>query len=370
MKLKLLLKYLKWLNISIVLLFVITLILVFPFWAAHSPYFDFFLNRGEVGDTFGGLISPIAALVGVILTFFAFMVQYEANRIQKEQFQKSLNAQEKESRDQGVNWQIERFENRFFELLKIHKENVSEMSIHDRVFGRKCFVPMFYELKYTYTIVDAFIKQAEEADRKERHLDKINKLRLAYYMFFYGIGYNSEKQYYYKLTEAEKYIFDHCRNHFKDLRSSYNAHMYNHPESKHYTANIPFTGNEDKFTIKFYNIPLDGHINKLGHYFRHLYQTAIYVTQQSFLNHSQKEEYLKTLRAQLSNFEQLVLYYNASAWFEDKWSLLFVNYRLIKNIPIELADFDISPVVRYSKQIDQLWTSKGKKLFDHQINNI
>lgn len=50
-----------------------------------------FSNRGVIGDTLGGIMSPFIAIAGVFATFLAFLMQVQANQIQKEQFLKSLN---------------------------------------------------------------------------------------------------------------------------------------------------------------------------------------------------------------------------------------------------------------------------------------
>ncbi|RZJ52243.1 MAG: hypothetical protein EOO44_12445, partial [Flavobacterium sp.] len=68
-------------------------------------------NIGIIGDTVGGLLNPIFAVPATILTFLAFWVQYKANQQQ----QKDIS--------------IQRFENIFFEMIRLHKENVNEMKI-------------------------------------------------------------------------------------------------------------------------------------------------------------------------------------------------------------------------------------------------
>ena len=83
----------------------------------YSPYFftdtifgspiKFTPKTGYTGDTLGGIMNPYIAITGVIFTFLAFWVQYKANEQQKRDLQ------------------IERFENKFYEMLKIHRDNVN-----------------------------------------------------------------------------------------------------------------------------------------------------------------------------------------------------------------------------------------------------
>ena len=110
---------------------------------------------GPIGDTIGGLVNPFIALAAVIVTGLAFYMQYEANKQarehfyeglleQKKQFIESLKHQRKqfdlenyteEKRHQELRdtqervEKIQSFERQFYELLKLHKENVSELAI-------------------------------------------------------------------------------------------------------------------------------------------------------------------------------------------------------------------------------------------------
>ena len=61
-----------------------------------------FSNTGEIGDTIGGTMTPIVSLAAVILTYLAFLKQVEANKIQTEQFNKTL--QQKEIDDKKQLW--------------------------------------------------------------------------------------------------------------------------------------------------------------------------------------------------------------------------------------------------------------------------
>ena len=44
-----------------------------------------FDETGQIGDTIGGTMSPVVAIAGVFMTFIAFLMQVNANRIQSEQ---------------------------------------------------------------------------------------------------------------------------------------------------------------------------------------------------------------------------------------------------------------------------------------------
>ena len=48
-------------------------------------------ETGQIGDTIGGTMSPIVAIAGVFMTFIAFLMQVNANKIQSDQLRKSLS---------------------------------------------------------------------------------------------------------------------------------------------------------------------------------------------------------------------------------------------------------------------------------------
>ena len=75
--------------------------------------------------------------------------------------------------------------------------------------------------------------------------------------------------------------------------------------------------------------------------------------------------YVKTLRAQLSNYEQLLIYYNAISRFGNDWIKegYLINYKIIKNIPLPLADFGVIPEKKFEKEIEEL-RKNSEELFE------
>lgn len=60
-----------------------------PFLFTQNGNIDF-TSTGQIGDTIGGTMSPIVAIAGVFMTFIAFLMQVNANRIQSAQIKKTL----------------------------------------------------------------------------------------------------------------------------------------------------------------------------------------------------------------------------------------------------------------------------------------
>lgn len=325
----------------------ITFIFFFPAWFTNHSWFDLdFTNTGQVGDTIGGIMGPFIAIAAAILTFFAFWVQYKANEQQKHDLK------------------IERFENKFYELLQLHKSNVDEMKIGENISGRKSFVHMFYELRFCYITSKDFYDHTANDLKEDYEYDKINLMDFAYKIFFFGIGLHSEKHFISFLKKGELHLFRQLKPFLeKGIQDKYLEHFAKFPNSRYFTHGLTLSQIPDDKTIEFYYFPFDGHVNRLGHYYRHLFQTVKYIIEQTFITEDEKYGYIKMLRAQLPNFEQLLLYYNALAWFDEEWKEIFTKYRFIKNLPLPLADFHVRPEKHFEKEIAEL-NKQGIAMFE------
>ena len=90
-----------------------------------------------------------------------------------------------------------------------------------------------------------------------------------------------------------------------------------------------------------------GYSSQLGHYYRHLYQTVKFVVSQpeNKVSYEEKRSYLRILRAQLSNIEQALLFYNWYSDFGKQWentsNKFFTDYRIIHNLYNDLLHLGI-----------------------------
>ncbi len=310
-------------------IFAFVMILFFPILFTKFYWFKLdFTDTGEIGDTIGGIMGPFIAIAASILTFMAFWVQYKANEQQRKDIK------------------LERFENKFYELLRLHKSNVDELILSNKIRGRESFVSFFYELRLIYKIVDNFIINDSES------YQNINQMSFSYRIFFFGVGLYSEKYFKYDLGKEEKLLYEKVKPFLMKAQDDIKSHLDKNPE-KPYLYNLKNDGTKSDYSFEFQYIPFSGHANILGHYYRHLFQTVNFIISQDLLDEDEKYSYIKTLRAQLSNFEQLNIYYNSIAWFKDEWKIIFTKYRFIKNIPIELADFDVKPLDYFEKEIKE-----------------
>lgn len=336
----------KWLT---PVLIVILIICSFPYLFTLRTFTGIsFDDTGSIGDTIGGIMGPFIAIVAAILTFIAFWVQYKAN----EQLRTDIK--------------IERFESKFYELVRIHINHVNEIEISDTIKGRAVFVEMFEELRFTYyslkKLIEDFLQVTSIVDIGFDPNDEETLLKISYIIFFLGVGQNSEGSIY-------KFMSDFCNKDFCDtFLSDFKSTKGNLREILNKSAqySIKFSNGTD-FVIKPKYLYFEGHISKLGHYYRNLYQTVKFVDEMNdeLIPYKQKYDHVKTLRAQLSSHEQLLFYYNALSPFGNAWikNGYLVKYRMIKNIPLQLADFGIKPQEKFKKEIEDC-KKNGEEFFE------
>lgn len=284
-------------NLWIGLLLILSILIVFFAFLApvlftnSSSYRDFDTSTGAVGDTIGGIMNPFIALAAVIVTGLAFYMQYQANKQVQDQFK------------------LQQFESQFYEMLRLHKDNVNEMELtvyeeskddKDNVIfinpkvvkGREVFKHYVEEF---HLILDGI----SESDFMKIHQRSFGTA----YNYFFG-GYS-------------KFLNDEDLN-FATLRKVCDAKK--EIIKKHGTS-------ENKHLNHYFDL-FKGHHDKLGFYYRHLYMTVKFVVESyedDGILKSEKEclKYLKILRGQLSNSEQVMLFYNWIAGDKDgygaKW---------------------------------------------------
>ena len=338
-----------------IILFSIAIVIIcfFPYWFTRPSFLKDtdFTEKGQIGDVIGGTMSPFIGIAAALLTFIAFWVQYKANLQQTLQFENQAN-----------DVTVERFENKFYELLRIQRENLNEIEIAD-IKGRKVFIFMFYEFRFCYAHIKKFIETYNKNELGFTVDDEDVIVDIAYHIFFMGIGDNSDK-----LVIAS--LIGKCDQDFLISLISYLKINVKDEWKKNTAAKFEIElKNHNKLIYNSKYMPLGGHISRLGHYFRHLYQTVKFISEQNeeLFSEEKKCEYAKTLRAQLSDYEQLILFYNinstlGNAWVNPKHNFIR-RFRMIKNMPVPLADFGIIPKIKFKNDISH-WNKKNKSFFE------
>lgn len=328
---------------------------------------------GQFGDFFGGVAGTFFALSGTLLIYLNFREQRKQNEVSS-------------------------FESSFFEMLRLHRENISELRYLKHKGGRDVVYEnrqVFREISKEFIDCYREVKRFSNSKRLEDYLlpQYLTKLKsiglgsevkidaielviidLAYMIVFFGLGEEGEQlikqsarrkynpQYYFKLLYFIK---------LKPKRANA-VHWDNWGELKslkekdfHEALSILYVDRNDLTQLRtdnataglFLNVLkyekyYGGHQFRLGHYFRHLYQSYKFLDSSDFLSDAQKKHYGKMFRAQLSTYEQALLFINSLSWQGMKWGIMaevvnsskagdvdarrsdyIARYELIKNLP-------------------------------------
>lgn len=93
--------------------------------------------------------------------------------------------------------------------------------------------------------------------------------------------------------------------------------------------------------IQAYVTLFNNHRGHLSHYFKCFYRLIKMIELNQFLEESEKVQYSKILRSQLTDYEQLIMQYNSYSAYGLKARPLILKYNLFKHVPIfQKTEFD------------------------------
>ncbi len=291
-------------------------------------------NAGQIGDVFGGTLGPFIGWLAAVLTFAAFWVQYTANEEQRKQFNKSI-----------IDTSVDRFETRFLTMIEIHRGNVESLELGPKASGRRAFESIFLELKMIYWLVYNCYHDSPEDASPDFPISDDLLFQIAYLFFFFGASEQSIPL----ISELVGPTFEQFIQNLQDYFIS-----VLHPEMEEGDERNIFvsTDNGDLYWNNEYEF-LSGHLTNLSHYIRHLFQSVKLVDDADIeiISEERKYEFVSNLRAQLSVYEQALLYYNSLSVLGEPWLAeyngneenYFVKYCMIKSLPLGLADFYKAP---------------------------
>jgi len=255
----------------------------------------------DLATIVGGVFGTSLSFFGSILVYKALKSQIKANKIITNQFK------------------IQQFESKYYEMLRLHKENVNNLKvelteIEYEGIGEKKRV---FELKGN-EVFEIFCLEIEELFKNilPHRRDENYSFIAAYAIFFNGKFTDNDEQY------------------VKALANIKTRRLLNRKLVDPYIMDGIFI---NKLFVTNYEL-MQGHSEKLSQYFRHLFLTVKFVANQNenFINYEEKRDYLRILRAQLTNYEQVLIYYNWLSGFGKEWennnNTFFTDYRMIHNV--------------------------------------
>lgn len=362
-----------------IFLIAIILICLLPLLLTQFSVLDF-TNTGEIGDTIGGIMGPFVAIVASFLTFLAFLMQYQANEIQKSELKR-----------QSIRHDKEQFEAKLYQMLDVYNQNVARLRAGD-LEGKRAIPELLSEFHFIYRCVRYAYNGVKESDITSLVTDKEQRedmllymndvikdvatenivlMKFAYSLFFYGFPrvnpyakykgkYVLENVIYQSLLHI---LFEKSDIRYQDYFISDSLSLLRYPVkcSAHYKM-------------------MEGHNEELGTYYRQmfLFFKAISDVDEIIADEDQKYQYAKLLRSQLTDCEQALLYYNSMSEMGAEWNKrdtsqgntrqgmgLVARFRLIKNIPGNYPFFGFTPDFVYQNDI-KVWRDEyGKDFFEH-----
>lgn len=286
---------------GIIILFISLLLFMWNDWNFSTLRKIDYSRFTNFSDFVGGLVGPIFALVGVILFYVALTEQrkdFDTNRAVLEAQTKALQQQilefelqreelsetRKVFQLQNETFKKQQFESTFFNLLNLHHQIINSINLTSKMDKYPGFE------KYTLDLSDA--------EKKEKIIE-ITTGRDCFVLF--GQGFKNT----YKSFKKDNPVMAE----FDIVRNSY---------------------------WKYF----ERHQSDLGHYFRNLYHIF------KFIKNSEEKEkgtYTSLVRAQLSNDELFMLFYNCvSDLGNEKFLPLVEEFHLLKNLNTDtLIDYEL-----------------------------
>jgi len=296
------------------------------------------------------LLANVYNLVNSLLPFFTVLLLILTFNSQKKQLHEqkvqTLIAQQAADNAAKQN-SLQKVEDRFFAFLKIHRENGDNMTYQEEK-GKRVFIEIFKKFEHMLTIVRQIVEKLEKNKIIKEPLSVRKKIELTYLLIFYGCsGENSVRMISSALKPFDRFL--------ADKKLTFGAIIVKE--------------------LAQYKTVADGFQANLGHYFRHLFQTVIYIHNQPILTSDEKKFYIKRLRAQFSNHEIAILFLNSFA-LGKRWTSynskqypqktdLITTYHLIQNLPAEFfASFDFRcffPSITYEGDLHKFSQMKEYK---------
>lgn len=238
-----------------------------------------FTKTGNIGDTIGGITAPFLSLLGSVLVFIAFKEQIKANKLVQAQFS------------------LQQFETQFFEMLKLHKDNVNEMFLATgdgpHLSGRDVLYKAANDIAIIFSNLQ-FVFRASTFSTWSKEED------------FLGIK------------------FYYC----------YSVFWSGSPNSIEYRRGEQIVSFAHKHLL-----PLVNWRKYLSHYHRHLFYLVDFINKSTIISEKDKYHYYKTVRSQLSSEEQLLLFYSWCTEYGSVWengsNNFFTKYKFIHNMPVD-----------------------------------
>lgn len=349
-------------------------------------------GAGDIGDFLSGYFGILIGLIGALLTFLAFFMQFRANKEVQEQFVlqqfegqffKLLDGFQVLKNNytiRGIKFKKDnRIDFRDFdktkkqELFRKYEENVSKGRLEevenyklDNVLshllvkgneieakdyidystaGNKVFQKLLVELRVVYLVFTEVYKNFE--NKTGSLSDKEVKMLFthSYYILFYGVN-NYSKMYLELIKDPNLFcnslVIENVINDLRVIQKIFLNYGIKEIENFYVEKKI-----SKPLRIKLNHKPFKGYLDFLPVYFRTLYSMTNFICSTKLISEDQKFNYLRLIRNNLSEYEQTLLFYNWYSGLGKDWenenNSFFKKYKMIRNIKeiIIIKDIDL-----------------------------
>lgn len=308
------------------------LVSIFLFWLSEDGYVFFsnpinFKKTSVIGPFIGGVIGSIFSGAGFYYLYVTFNQQKNS-------------------------FELEQFERKFFKLLKLHIDNVKEykfdgMNLYDKtnyILNREYKSNMVF-----YVIFIQFYQCKKEIECKflksdeifeESYLKELNNniflsnlksyielalIDICYSIVFYGVE-----------NEGCVRLKNLFHNRYKEKFTEKIINSIKHKTS--IDINDAISEKSDGYKPYY-----SGHYFYLEKYYRHFYQMIRYINSKDNLKYKIKYRYTNILVAQLSNYEQIILFFNSLSRIGEVWEMCSEIDKSLKNY----SDFDFKFITKF-----------------------
>lgn len=330
-------------------------------------------NKALFGDSFGAVNALISAFAfaGMIVAFILQRYELKLQRKELQMTREEMKEQTAEFEKQNTIMKKQAFEGTFFNMLEVHRQNVGNVMV-DGMTSSEAFYTLVTILGERY---NAAVKSLEEIEKNPNDPD-----------FYKGAKVLVE------LTEVERNLF--C------MKYAYGHLIYGRGYHVNYKKGSKYRVLEGAIEATFTNhistrLGKDGLYKYeyfeglLGHYYRTIFQIVMFVDSQDILDFGEKYQYVKMLRSQMSDYEQILFYYNALSNMGHPWInrkvvsednegriveetmpySLIIKYRMIKNIP-HFFDYFYEDPRKFFKEEVRNWEEEADEPFFEQLEQI
>lgn len=288
---KKIIKFTSWAWIFVWIGFAVGIVSIITFYNKNTEN-GFGLNL--LGDFMSGTVASIWSLAGLFFIYVAFLGQKQQllnqqleimySQLEVKYTRLELAGQKLEMKEQNETLKLQKFENTFFNLLSLHHQ-----------------------------IVDGIDEiEAKETSKGGRDLLKERSSFVAH------------------VNRNENKTVEHVIIRGRDVFKNSYQYLMNRIERKSETDFL------DNYMVVYSSVQTD-----FGHYFRNLYRIIKFIDETQFMedetkNFQNQYKYTSMVRAQLSDYELLWLFYNClSTNGKEKFKPYIEKFALFKNLPKE-----------------------------------